>query len=170
MFKKSLVNNLLVLNSFRLDLLLWGGFVEKVSLGFLVLVGLFSGKVGNVEFGNVNFVNVNLGRSGNDVLGVDPSKWNTVHFERTRNQEGVVLKVVKVYNSLSSETTSQKNQHGSWGDGRSKLLWASGLSRLLLDRNVLSWVPFWGLKLVSSVDFKVVLSLTATIFNMCFVD
>jgi len=142
------VDRLLVGNSLSLDLLLWLLLVEEVSLGLLGLWSLLSGKVLNVVLGNINTRNRHLGGGGNDVTGVDSSQWNTVDLERTGDQQGVVLQLLQEDNSLTSETTSQQDQDGTWNDRGTQLVWVSGLSGLLSDGRVCTWVPLWLLEML----------------------
>lgn len=141
--QQSSVDSLLVSDSLGLDFLLWLFFVEEVLLGLLGLWSLLSGKVSNVVLGNVNRVDSDLGGGGNDVTSVHSSQWNTVNLEWTGDQQGVVFQVLQVDNSLTSESTSQQDQDGTWNNGGTQLVWAIGLSALLGDEGVFAWVPLW---------------------------
>jgi len=63
----------LVSNSFSLDFLLGGLFIEESGFSLLFSGNLFSGKVGLVELFNVNGRNINLGGSSNNVSSIDSS-------------------------------------------------------------------------------------------------
>jgi hypothetical protein len=86
---------------------------------------------------------------GNNVSGVDSSQGNTVDLEWARDQQGVVLQVLQVDNSLASESTGQEDQDSAWNQRGSQLLWARSLSGLLGDWSVLSLVPLRSLNEVS---------------------
>ena len=101
--QQSLVDDFLVFHTFSLDfldLLFW----EQVSFLLLLLGQFFLGKVFHVELGNVDGVDSNLSGSGNDVLGVDSSQWDTVDLEWTGDQQSVVFQMLQVDDSLTSET------------------------------------------------------------------
>lgn len=135
----------LVFDSFSLDFLLWLVFVEEVGFSSLLSWQLFSGEVSDVELFSVNTFQGDSGRGSNDVTSVDSSQWNTVNLEWTGNQQGVVFQVLQVDNSLTSETTSQQNQDGTWDQGGTQLLWSSGLSGLLWSWDFFSWIPLLSL-------------------------
>lgn len=137
------VDSLLVGDSLSLDLVLGKLLVEESGLGLLGLGGLLSGEVGGVVLGHVDRLDVNLGGGGDDVTSVNSSQWDTVDLEWARHQQGVVLQVLQVHNSLASESTGQQDQHGTGHDRRTQLVWASSLSSLLWDERVWGWVPLW---------------------------
>lgn len=126
--QQSRVDGLLVGDLLSLDFFLWLFFVEEVSFGLLGLWSLLSGKVLNVVLGNVNGGDVNLGGGGDHVTRVDSSQWHTVNLEWTGDQQGVVLQVLQVHDSLTSESTGKENQDGTWGDGSTQLVRTLGLS------------------------------------------
>lgn len=126
--QQSGIDGLLVSHLLGLDLFLWLFFVEEVGFGLLGLRGLLSGKVSNVVLGHVNTRNVNLGGGSDHVTSVNSSQWHTVDLEWTSHQQGVVLQVLQVHNSLTSESTGKENQHGTWGDRGTQLVRTLGLS------------------------------------------
>ena len=138
--QQSGVDLLLVVDSFGLDFLLGGVFVEEGGFGLLVLGGLFAGEVGDVELGDVDTGDVDLGRGGNDVSGVDSSQGDTVDLEGTGDQQGVVFEVLKVHHSLAAETTGEEDEHGTRGDRGPELVGTSNLSRNTGDAGVLGTV------------------------------
>lgn len=83
---KHLVDALLVLYSFGLDLLLGRFITKELLLGSRALGLLFSCKVSHVEFLNINRTNVDSSGSGNNVSSVYSSNRNTINLEGSRNQ------------------------------------------------------------------------------------
>lgn len=135
------VDLLLVSNSLSLDLSWAGGLLKESSLRLLFSGWLLSSEVCDVVLGGVDTRDGNLGGGGNDVTRVDSSQWNTVNLEWTRNQQGTVLERLQVDDSLTSESTGQQNQNGTWDQGGTQFLWTSNVSVLLWDWSVLRLVP-----------------------------
>jgi hypothetical protein len=121
-FKDGSINSLLVMfNGIREGLLLFL-FFEKLSLSLLLafLLGLLEVSIVDV-LGDSDLGNVELGLGGQDVGLVNTAKRNTVDLERSSHKKKSRRQGLQVDHALSTETTSQKNQDSSRGDGASGL-------------------------------------------------
>jgi hypothetical protein len=88
---------------------------------------------------------INLGGGGNDISLVDTSQWDTVDLVGTGDQQETRLKSLDANNTLTTETTSEKDKDSSGGDAAANGSSLSGLARLLGLGNILSGVEAAGL-------------------------
>lgn len=95
---------------------------EVLVTGYLIDLSL-------VKTGKVDLVG-----SGNNVTSVDSSEWDTVDLKWTGDEEDTLREVLEEDDALATETTSEKDKDGSWGEGGS---WSGGSDGLAdLDMNV----------------------------------
>lgn len=118
---------LLALPVVRQELLLLVVSEELVLLA--LLSGLRLGEVGVVDgLRDGDASEVDLGRGGNDVGLADSSEGNSVEPERSANEQQTAVQLLQENDPLAPESSSQQDQDGSGGDGRSELGGARGLS------------------------------------------
>lgn len=119
-------------------------FVSRVSkeaslsldLGSLLLL-----EVSVVDlFVNLNIGDINLGRGGNNVSLVNTSNGNTVHLERTSDEEKTRVELLEENDALATETTGEEDENGSGGDGGLELGLLVDLAVGLGDTNVFGGV------------------------------
>jgi hypothetical protein len=160
--KDSLVNSLLVGGlRFRVDLLLLLT-LEEFFLRTLLVADSLLGEIGIVELLidlsniklTIQFISainsrtisylslgkVDLGGGGDNVSLVDTSQWDTVDLVGTSDEQKARLKSLKADNTLSAETASKEDEHGSGSDGRAGSLSLSSLARDLGLGDILSGV------------------------------
>jgi len=122
----------------------------SLSIEEFLLLGL----LGALLFGEVlvvkliqtlNTGEIDLGRSGDDVSGVDSAEWDTVDLERSAYEEEAVVKWLEVDNTLSTVSTSEDDEDGTRLKRRTEVGWSLCLAGLLELWGVLSWLPFVGL-------------------------
>lgn len=101
-------------------------FGEEFSLGRLLLLEQAIVKV-LVE---LDAGDINLSRGGNNESLVDTLKWDTVSLVGTSDEEESGFELLQENNTLSTETTSQKDQDGTGSDGLAELGGARNLAAL----------------------------------------
>ena len=112
--------------------------VTKELLLLALLSSLGLGEVGVVDgLGDRDTGKVNLGGGGNNVCLTDSTERNTVDPERSADEEQSALQLLEEDNPLTPESSSQKDQDSSGGDGSSELGGSRGLSGSLGLANVL---------------------------------
>lgn len=79
---------------------------------------------------SIHTLQINLGRSGDDISGIDPSEGNTVDFEGTSDEENTLGKVLKDDNTLATETTSEEDNDGTRLERLAGLCGTDGLAGL----------------------------------------
>jgi len=122
----------------------------SLSIEELLLLGLLGvlllGEVLVVELlQSLNTVEIDLGGSGDDVSGIDSAEWDTVDLEWAADEEETVGEWLEVDNTLSTESTSEDDEDGSWLKRRTESGGSLCLTGLLELWGILSWVPFVGL-------------------------
>ena len=100
--------------------------------GGLVLgeVAILAGLLQNLL---VHTLQINLGRSSDDISGVDPSEGNTIDFERTGDEENALGEVLEDNDTLAAEATSEKDNDGTGLERLARLRRADGLAGLELQ-------------------------------------
>jgi len=98
-----------------------------------------------IDLGLVNTCEIDLLGSCDNVASIDSAERNTVDLEWASDEENTLGDVLEENNTLAAETTSEEDEHGTWGKSRSGNVGLDGLADLLGGGLVLSWVPFAGL-------------------------
>lgn len=109
---------------------------------------LSASKVFVIEGWYIHRGNINLGGGSNNVCWAYTTEWNTVYLVWSRNEYKAWLKNLEANYTLSSETSSQKDEYSSWSNRSAYLgwvlcnLWCSGW--YIISRVVLScWCNSW---------------------------
>jgi hypothetical protein len=83
---------------------------------------------------------INLGGGGDDISLVDTSQGDTVDLVGTSDQQEARLESLEADNTLTAETSSQKDENGTGGDGSTDRGSLGGLARDLGLGDILSRV------------------------------
>jgi hypothetical protein len=94
------------------------------------------------ERGNINGRNVDGGAGSDNVSRTYTTKRNSVHLVRSRNEDESTLENLKGDNTLSTETSSEKDEDSSRCDGSTNLrcVVSSSLTRLKCNLDIISRV------------------------------
>jgi len=112
---------------------LGGSGSEESVLTLLGSLGLYSLEEVVVDLFGFSTADINLSGGGDDSALVNSSKRNTVELIRSSDQKKSGLKLLKEDDSLSLESTDQKDQNLAWGDVLSESNRLGGLSGTLTD-------------------------------------
>ena len=118
---------------------LWGVLGEELlGSGSLGLGLLGEGLVVKSGF-DTRDVDLQAGAEGVDL--VDSLEWDTIDLVWTGDGEEARLELLEADDSLSSESSCEEDEDGSWGDGSSQFwgFWSVSLWGLL--SGIISWVP-----------------------------
>ena len=97
---------------------LFGSFGEEL-LGSGSLGDSFSSEASVSDSGDITDGNLGAGAHGVDL--VDSSDWDTVDLEWSSDGKKAGGELLEADDSLSSESTSEEDKHGTWGDTGSEL-------------------------------------------------
>jgi hypothetical protein len=114
-----------------------GSVVGEELLLTLSTVGLDTSEVSIINLGNISTAHIHLGRGGNNISLVDPTKRNSVDFVRSSNEQKSRFQSLQAHNALATETSTEENADGSGGEGgthfgsvvllRAAVLWAGNV-------------------------------------------
>ncbi len=97
-----------------------GRFGSIIFKEFLLSTGslrLHTSEVGIIDIGNVDLAHIDLGRSGNNIGLVDSAKRNAINFVRSGDEQKSRFQRLQAHNTLSTETPTEEDANGSWGEG-----------------------------------------------------
>ena len=114
------INRLLKGDAFGSNNLLLGSFGEE-SLGVGLLGGVVAGEHLVGHLGHVDTGNVDLGGGGDGVDLVNALKRNAVDLVGASDQKEAGSELLEADDTLSAETASEEDEHGSGDDAGSKL-------------------------------------------------
>ena len=98
-----------------------GLVVSEETLLAISISRVNTGEVGIVDLGNIGTRDINLGRGSHNISLVDTTERNTVDLVWSSDKEKSRLKGLKAHNTLSTETSSEEDADGSWGEGSTDL-------------------------------------------------
>jgi hypothetical protein len=95
--------------------------LEKLLLSVLLVTllpreVLLSGNLLNLRL--VKTRDIDLLGCGNNVAGINSSEGNTIDLERAGNEKNALREMVQEDDTLSTETTSEKNENGTRSESR----------------------------------------------------
>jgi hypothetical protein len=95
--------------------------LEKLLLSVLLVTllprkVLLSGNLLNLRL--VKTRDIDLLGCGNNVAGVNSSEGNTIDLERASNEKNALREMVQENDTLSTETTREKDENSAWSESR----------------------------------------------------